>query len=142
MNDLHLWQEMRNPVPDTSEVIPLLEELATLPMNQRLAFLGLAEWYLSHTNPKLRAAGVALLGGAQGIPAWKYLVAGLKDPEPAVQMAAVEALKRSAYYDPARWVHACSSARSCSYRRCSGGLSCRGMSTMTRTFRSPRPCWP
>jgi hypothetical protein len=106
MNDLHLWQEMRDPAPDLDEVLPLLEELATFPVNVRLAFLGLVDWCHAHVDARIRAAGVALLGGAQGIPAWKYLVAGLKDPEPSVQMVAVEALKRSAYYDPARWVHA------------------------------------
>src|SRR5262245_12888611 len=106
MNDLHLWQQMRRTIPDPDEVVPLLEELAAYPINQRLAFLGLADWCLEHEEARVRAAGVALLGSAQGIPAWKYLVAGLKDREPAVRRAAVEALKRSAYYDPARWVHA------------------------------------
>jgi hypothetical protein len=106
MNDLHLWQQMRSTIPDPDEVVPLLAELAGYPVNQRLAFLGMADWCLAHEEARVRAAGVALLGGGQGIPVWKYLVAGLKDSDPSVQMAAVEALKRSAYYDPARWVHA------------------------------------
>ncbi len=107
MNDLHLWQLLQRPARAyPEEVAQEIRALAALPVEHRLAFLGLLEPLLTHSQPAIRAAALTALGGAHGIPAWQRLVAGLNDPAPTVRQAAVEALHRSAAYDQARFIHA------------------------------------
>jgi hypothetical protein len=105
MDDLELWSCLRGGTLGRGLAEPLCQ-LARLPLHRRAAFLGLLEPALRHADPKVRAAAVLCLEGATGIGAWKKLVAALKDPEPAVRRAAVDALHASAKADPVRWVHA------------------------------------
>ena len=99
---------MRQPtLPPVETLLPLVNELAELALNQRIAFFGLLRpCLLSNPEPLVRAAAVRALTGACGPPAWRHLVVALKDPELPVRLAAVEALRVSAQTDAARWVHA------------------------------------
>jgi hypothetical protein len=87
-------------------LLPLLDELGGRSLRARLPFLGVLDRVLSHPDPALRASAIAVFAGAQGIPAWRALVAALKDPDASVRLATVRPLHTSATTDPARWIHA------------------------------------
>jgi Mg-chelatase subunit ChlD len=107
MEDLKLWKLLHQPERTTPAVLTvLLRQLARIPAERRVAFLGLLEPFLRYPQAEVRAAAVSALAGAHGIPAWRGLVAGLNDPDPKVRAQAVEALHLSAAHDAPRWVHA------------------------------------
>ena len=95
MQDLQLWRTLlsRRFVP--AQVIPALRALAGGTLADKRPFLGLILPLAGHTDPAVRAAAVAALGKARGIPALRQLVIALQDPEPAVRTEAVEALRDS-----------------------------------------------
>jgi hypothetical protein len=106
MNDLDLWRRLRRPFPQADEILPPLRELADLPLDQRVAFLGLLSGPLAHTDSRVRAAALLALGGARGVPALQWLVSGLGDAEGEVRLAAAEGLRRSLLDgDWPRWAH-------------------------------------
>jgi hypothetical protein len=107
MQDLLLWQYLRSSeLPPPATLLPLLNELGGRGLRARLPFLGVLDRVLTHPEPALRASATAVFAGAQGIPAWRALVAALKDPDVSVRLAAVRPLHTSATTDPARWIHA------------------------------------
>jgi hypothetical protein len=106
MNDLHLWRLLRGRHLDPGEIIPRLADLATLPLAERMPFLGLLSAPLADPDPKLRAAALSPLSGARGRLALQKLVAALADPEEQVRLAAVDALRESVKDQGPRWAHA------------------------------------
>src|SRR5262245_31678302 len=106
MNDLRLWELLRQEHTPAAEVTPLLRELVSLPLRDRLPFLGVLPVALAHADVEVRAASAACLRQAGGPVAFRQLVRALHDPESSVRLAAAEALRQSAEGDPARWVHA------------------------------------
>jgi hypothetical protein len=105
MQQLTLWRLLR--YTDQAEAwASLLQQLAQLPVERRLAYLALTERLLQHAQAEVRAQAMAVLAGAHGIPAWRSLVAGLNDPAEQVRLAAVAALHCSAAHDPLRMLHA------------------------------------
>jgi hypothetical protein len=107
MHDLLLWRYLRQSTPRAAaDLVPLLEELAGRSVRQRMPFFGILDGALIHPDATVRAAAQSVLGGAQGIPVWRWLVAGLRDVHLDVRLAAVKGLRASAAFDPARWVHA------------------------------------
>jgi hypothetical protein len=106
MNDLLLWRLLRDRQLQPDALVPLLRDLARLPLAQRVPFLGLLPAALGHPEPALRAAAVAALAGAKGRPALQRLVHALDDAGPSVRLAAVDALRLSVHGDDtARWAH-------------------------------------
>jgi hypothetical protein len=106
MQDLRLWRLLRQPEPPAAEIIPLLEQLTALPLAERYPFFGPLPRALAHPEDAVRAAAVRALSGASGPLAYRQIVALLHDPEPAVHLAALEALRQSSSIDPPRWAHA------------------------------------
>ncbi|MCI0460315.1 MAG: hypothetical protein L0Z62_25460, partial [Gemmataceae bacterium] len=106
MNDLRLWRLLLEGDLGAGDLVPLLLELAAVPLRERLPFLGLLPRTLGHDSPGVRSAAVACLSQAGGVLAWRQIVRALHDPEPAVRLAATAALRESAAGDPPRFVHA------------------------------------
>jgi hypothetical protein len=79
MRDLHLWRLLRDGRYDADEIVPLLHELAELPVADRFPFLGLLPQALTHANASIRAAAVSTLRHAGGYLAYRYLVRALHD---------------------------------------------------------------
>lgn len=106
MRDLHLWRLLRARSFEPTVIIPLLKELAGRPLAERLPFLGLLPPALQHTNAAVRAAAVPVLAGARGRLALHHAIAALQDDDPAVRLAAVDALHECVRGDDtARWAH-------------------------------------
>jgi hypothetical protein len=106
MRDLQLWRLLRRRYFEPDEIVPLLRDLAARDLNQRMAFLGLLPAALLHPAAEVRAAAVAALAGARGYLGLRHLIGALHDREPAVRLAAVEALRDSlAGNDWPRWAH-------------------------------------
>ena len=106
MRDLHLWRLLQSRTLDPAATAPLLTELAGLPLDERIPFLGLLPPALIHADAPLRQAAVRVLGGALGRPALQKMVSALNDADEDVRRAAVEALRRSLLGgDWQRWVH-------------------------------------
>ena len=106
MEDLLLWRLLDDENADPAQLADLLSRLARRPLSQRVPYFSRMVWTLQHANPTLRAAAVRTLSGAYGPYAWRHLIAALDDCDPTVQMAAVEALRRSSTADAARFAHA------------------------------------
>jgi hypothetical protein len=106
MKDLLLFRLLRAPDLDPAALLPLLGDLARLPLAERFPLLGFMPRVLAHPDPSLRAAAVAAIAGADGRPAFLHLVAALGDADPKVRLAAVEALRASSLGHPARFAHA------------------------------------
>jgi hypothetical protein len=106
MDDLRLWRLLRQESPPAADLVPLLRQLAALPPAERLPFFGALPRALTHADAEVRAAGVLVLGGATGHLAFRQVVGLLHDTEPAVRLAALEALRQSCHLEPLRWVHA------------------------------------
>ncbi len=104
MNDLKLWRMLGD--ESLSVDVALLEQLAELPLRQRFPFFGRLSRVFKSENSQLRQAGYRTLRGAHGLNAFRWLVAGLSDDDPAVRRSAVEALRVSAAKAPSRWAHA------------------------------------
>lgn len=105
MNDVLLWKRLRASVVE-DDLAESLQAAARLPLHQRRVFLGLLDRALTHESAKVRAAAVLCFQGAAGVPVWRRLVAALKDSDPLVCKAGVDALRQSARMDPGRWIHA------------------------------------
>ncbi len=106
MNDLLLWQLLRSGPLEAGPLVPLLHDLAQLPLAQRRPFLGLLPRALAAPDPAVRAASASALAGARGRLGLQQLVNALNDPGPSVRLAAVEALRISlAGHDGPRWAH-------------------------------------
>ncbi|MFT3774023.1 MAG: VWA domain-containing protein [Minicystis sp.] len=106
MKDLLLDRLLSAPEIDPPALLPLLAELAHLPLAERFPLLGLIPRVLAHPDPALRAAALGALAGADGRPAFLHLVAALGDADPTVRRAAVDALRVSVVGHPARFAHA------------------------------------
>jgi hypothetical protein len=106
MRDLLLYRLLQSSPLDAGALLPHLRELPAQPLHERAAFLGWLGPALSHEDPEVRRAAVASFAGAWGQGAWAALVEGLNDPEEAVRLAALEALRDSCRNDPMRWAHA------------------------------------
>jgi hypothetical protein len=106
MRDLQLWRLLHQDTIPAAEIVPLLEQLAARPPEERLSFFGPLSRALEHTEATVRAAAASVLAGAAGILAFRHLVTLLGDSDPAVRQAALEALRVSAVVEPERWVHA------------------------------------
>ena len=106
MRDLLLWRELLRDELDADRALPLLGELALVPMKQRFPFFGRLEGALRHEDVRVRAAALRVLSGAEGPLAYPAIVRALDDRSADVRLAAVEALRVSATTHPGRWVHA------------------------------------
>jgi len=106
MKDLQLWRWLRDGGASPAELAALLRELAALPLEQRFPWLGRLGPALEHPKAEVRAAAIAVLAGASGWCAFRWLTKALKDRARSVRLAAVESLRISAAADPERWVHA------------------------------------
>ncbi len=106
MRDLLLYRLLRATPLDADAVLPLLRELPSLPVQERAAFLGYLRTALTHADPEIRRAAAAALAGASGHSAWVGITDALRDPEEAVRLAALEALRESCRHDGPRWIHA------------------------------------
>ena len=91
---------------EAGRVVPLLEELATIPAKHRVAFYGRLRPALEHEDARVRAAAVRALTGADGPLAFPAMVRALDDPSGDVRAEAVETLRACSAGQPARWVHA------------------------------------
>ncbi len=108
MNDLELWDRLIN-VDDEEDLEGLatsIHALAELSATDRAPFLGFAGMLLEHPSGAIRAAGVALLGGARGQGGIERIVAALDDDDHDVRVHAVRALRKTARVAPYRWTHA------------------------------------
>src|SRR5689334_14494797 len=63
MRDLHLWRLLQEPTLAPGEIVPLLNQLAELPLLDRLAFLGLMPAAVQHADAGVRAAALGVLAG-------------------------------------------------------------------------------
>jgi hypothetical protein len=107
MRDLQLWRLLRRRYFEPDEIVPLLRDLATRDLNERMPFFGLLPAALLHPSAEVRAAAVAALRGARGYLGLRHIVIALHDRDAAVRLAAVEALRDSlAGDDWPRWAHA------------------------------------
>ncbi|MCA9070033.1 MAG: HEAT repeat domain-containing protein, partial [Planctomycetaceae bacterium] len=105
MRDLELWRLLQSEPVDADGLLPYLQELNACELPIRLPFLGPVSECLDHEDPRLRQAAIQCLAGAAGSTAFRGLVRALGDTEEEVRLTAVEALRKSAVHDPARWVH-------------------------------------
>jgi len=108
MKDLHLFRmllDKERPL-DPGAALPLLHELAALPVEQRFPFCGVLAGALDHDDGEVAAAAVRALRGSEGPYGLRRIVTALADPRPPVALAAVEALRESCATQPARWIHA------------------------------------
>jgi len=108
MNDLELWERLTNIDSDEDHdgLADSIHALAELSQADRSPFIGFVPMLLEHTNAKLRAAAVAVLGGARGQVGIEHIVAALDDDDPTVRGHAVRALRKTAGPAPHRWAHA------------------------------------
>jgi hypothetical protein len=106
MNDLRLWRLLHENPVSAADVVPLLRDLADLPLSERFPFFGLLPPVLNDAHEEVRAAAVTTLRQACGSVAFRHLVRALHDPHRAVRLAAVAALAESVADDPPRYAHA------------------------------------
>jgi hypothetical protein len=105
MPAIRILQPLLDAGDDAAQLLPLLRLLATRPMDERAPALGLTGKYLEHPRAEVRAAAVAALAGARGLPAWRWLVAALFDEDASVRLAAAGAVHECAQHDPPRFAH-------------------------------------
>jgi hypothetical protein len=108
MKDLLLFRmllDKERPL-DPGAALPLLFDLAALPLEQRFPFFGALAPALDHEDESIAAAAVRSLRGSEGPYGLRRMVAALSDARPPVALAAVEALRESCTAQPARWIHA------------------------------------
>ncbi len=104
MRDLELWRALKGPADD--ELLPPLEELATLPLEQRMPFLSPLIPLLESENSELRRVAAKCLSGATGWSGLTALLQACEDESPEVVSQALTSLECSVSGDPARWAHA------------------------------------
>jgi hypothetical protein len=106
VKDLELWRRLHDDELDAHATAPLLDQLAALHLRQRFPFFGALTRALGHADPAVRAGAVASLRGADGLLAFRAMIAALDDAVEVVRASALEALRVSAAGHPARWMHA------------------------------------
>src|SRR5262245_39697575 len=77
MQDLLLWRLLRSGHSDAPTLLPLLRQLAAVPLQDRFPFFGLLPPLLQHADPELRAAALRVLHGAAGPLAFQQVIKSL-----------------------------------------------------------------
>ncbi|APR84108.1 Hypothetical protein A7982_09457 [Minicystis rosea] len=106
MKDLLLFRLLSAPELDPEALLPLVAELARLPLAERFPLLGVLPRAVAHPHAGLRTAAIAALAGADGRQAFVLIAGALDDEVPEVRAAAVAALRESVAGHPARYAHA------------------------------------
>ncbi len=106
MRDILLFASLWDRADDVATVLALLAELRALPARRRVPWFAALPWALAHREPRVRAAALGALTGADGTAALAAFVDGLDDDDPDVRGAALEALRELESRDPMRWAHA------------------------------------
>lgn len=105
MRDLLLFARLWEGADDPASVVASLHELAQRPIARRVPWFAALAPALAHREPRLRAAALHALRGADGRMALAAFVAGLDDDDGGVREAAVSALRELIPRDPLRWAH-------------------------------------
>ncbi len=108
MQDILLWRMLTGSAtqPDADDLCARIEELARLPLRDRLPFMGLAGDLVFHPSEGVRASALKVLAGSDGLGALRCLVKSLDDACETVRQIAVESLSVSVQHDPSRFAHA------------------------------------
>jgi hypothetical protein len=102
MRDLELYRRLVAGTATAAELAPAAQWslLRRAPLIAHIAPL------TAHADPAMRAAALAVLGGARGVPGVSAMVSALGDDDFAVRTAALEALRQTANGAPHRFAHA------------------------------------
>jgi hypothetical protein len=111
MLDLDVFAALRRRDFECPGLVDGLEALATLPLVERVAYLGALEGALEHGPPALRVAALGALARANGKLAFSLALRALDDGDERVRRAAIEAFASSASRQPSRFVHVLFHAR-------------------------------
>ena len=105
IQDIKLWSLLQQPELSPESLSPLLDQLASSPIEKRIPFFGMLQRCFSHEDPILRSSALKVLAGATGYQTWSVLVDALSDEQDNTKNEALSALFSSSQESPLRWSH-------------------------------------